>query len=95
MKAPGALMAAFFANLGGKSKAEALRLAQKAIREDGKHGHPYYWAPSCSSAIGDADASFEYPDPISQCQKLPARSLKPTGNWDLEAGSFTHHRRVK
>jgi len=41
----GALMAAFFANLGGKSKAEALRLAQKAIREDGKHGHPYYWAP--------------------------------------------------
>jgi len=41
----GPLMSAFYANLAGKSKADALRLAQKTIREDGKHSHPYYWAP--------------------------------------------------
>jgi CHAT domain-containing protein len=27
------------------SKAEALRQAQLKLMKDGKHSHPYYWAP--------------------------------------------------
>jgi CHAT domain-containing protein len=39
-------MADFYANLkAGQGKAEALREAERKLREDGAHRHPYYWAP--------------------------------------------------
>lgn len=48
----GALMAGFYKALlqpakgaVAPTKAEALRRAQLALMQDGKHAHPYYWAP--------------------------------------------------
>jgi CHAT domain-containing protein len=48
----GALMAGFYKALlqpakgvVTPTKGEALRRAQLALMRDGKHGHPYYWAP--------------------------------------------------
>ena len=32
---------------GGINKAEALRIAQRAIKSDPRYAHPYYWAPLC------------------------------------------------
>ena len=41
-----ALMERFYAGIRkGESKAEALKEAGQWLRRDGKHGHPYYWAP--------------------------------------------------
>ena len=39
-------MADFYAGLkAGKGKASALRTAALKLSGDGKHSHPYYWAP--------------------------------------------------
>jgi CHAT domain-containing protein len=41
------LMTGFYGRLGAPStgKAEALRQAQLKVMKDGKHAHPYFWAP--------------------------------------------------
>ena len=42
----GKLMGSFYKDLKeGKPKAEALRQAALALKRDGKHSHPYFWAP--------------------------------------------------
>ncbi len=40
------LMERFYAGIrAGRGKGAALRAAALALKSDGKHGHPYYWAP--------------------------------------------------
>jgi CHAT domain-containing protein len=40
------LMKSFYTNLkAGKAKGAALRGASLALMKDGKHAHPFYWAP--------------------------------------------------
>jgi CHAT domain-containing protein len=40
------LMAAFYTALaGGKSKGEALQMAETTVMKNPKYNHPFYWAP--------------------------------------------------
>ncbi len=42
------LMETFYTELGaGRSKGEALQLAQQALQADRAYAHPYFWAPFC------------------------------------------------
>ncbi len=45
------LMTDFYGGLS-KGKGAALAAAERKLRNDGKHGHPYYWAPFI--LVGDA-----------------------------------------
>jgi CHAT domain-containing protein len=45
-EATATLMKTFYTGLkAGKGKAKALREAAMALRQDGLHRHPYFWAP--------------------------------------------------